>query len=48
MDPLQSGLLRRIYNPRERAPARSVGPNPTGAANRMLPCSQDESGKAEI
>ncbi len=32
--PWQSGLLRRIYNPCERVRARSVGPNPTGAAKQ--------------
>jgi hypothetical protein len=33
----EPGLLRRIYNPRERVTARSEGPNPSGPAI-MLPC----------
>jgi hypothetical protein len=28
----EPGLLRRIYNPRERVNARSEGPNPSGPA----------------
>jgi hypothetical protein len=39
--------MRRIYNPSERVHARSVGPNPTGAAY-MLPFVSDESRKREI
>lgn len=29
----EPGLLRRIYNPRERVNARSEGPNPSGPAH---------------
>ena len=42
----EPGLLRRIYNPRERVNARSEGPNPSGPAT-MVACGNEEAEENE-
>ncbi len=38
----EPGLLRRIYNPRERVTARSEGPNPSGPATMLASTNEEE------